>query len=341
MQIPEWFQRPLIPLALAAFLGCLGGEVFTLTEAGGWCLAASTLLAAVLWRRTRWLWPLLPVAAFFAFYTLAVQARCIPADDISTWSPQEQVRLEGSLDTWPETDVREFGWKAVLQCSDRVDARGRHPVSGKVRFHLPGPCPSWNPGDHISVVGKLSSFSEPSNPAEFDYAHYQALQGVRAFLSVHGREDAVWQAAAPGLSVGRIGGTLHAWLTGNLRTYVPRASRAMLVSLVMGDRSGLSYRVQESMAAAGLSHIFAVSGMNVAMVFAVVYAFGKICRLPIRLTLAAGVLVVWLFTLAAGSSASVVRAAVMASGVSLGVFLKRRTDPQVGPGLGGFGAFRE
>jgi competence protein ComEC len=168
----------------------------------------------------------------------------------------------------------------------------------------------------ISIRGALNAFATPGNPGEFDYAEFENLQGVAAECRARSRADAVRLAPAAPASVGALAAACHRHWVAAIWQYVPAPAQALVVSLVLGDRGPLSRSLQETMAATGIAHILAVSGMNIGLVMASLLGLGRLCRFPRLLAWLLGLAGVALFTAMAGDSPSVLRAALMA-GVSI------------------------
>jgi competence protein ComEC len=101
-------------------------------------------------------------------------------------------------------------------------------------------------------------------------------------------------------------------------------SKGLVAGLAIGDTSQLSAETSDVMKVVSLTHLTAVSGANCAIVIGSVYLF--LGRLPIsrwfRLAIAFGVLVLYVLTV--GPQPSVMRAAVMATILMIGVGLGRR-----------------
>jgi competence protein ComEC len=101
--------------------------------------------------------------------------------------------------------------------------------------------------------------------------------------------------------------------------------RALLNGFLVGDTRGLPFELTEQFRAAGLTHLLAVSGENVAFVLAL---FARLFRrLPLKGRLAAGLAVLVLFGTMTRWEPSVLRAIAMASIGLVGAFLGR---PAVG-----------
>ena len=97
----------------------------------------------------------------------------------------------------------------------------------------------------------------------------------------------------------------------------------LLRALLTGDRSELSYAVQNDLSVAGLRHAVAVSGMHVTMLMAMV---SLCCGHNPRLTALLGIPVVVLFVLMTGASPSACRAAVMQIMLLTAPLIRREQD---------------
>ena len=92
---------------------------------------------------------------------------------------------------------------------------------------------------------------------------------------------------------------------------------ALLSGLVTGDTRGLSTSAEEALTAAGLSHLVAVSGSNVALVLAGVIAVAALCGIGARGRRRCAVAALLWFTVLVRWEPSVLRAAAMAALVLL------------------------
>ena len=167
--------------------------------------------------------------------------------------------------------------------------------------------PEIAPGDRVSVGGRL----EPLPDDDGGYGTYLRRIGADATLRAR--------------SLDRIGGEVTP--AGAIET-ARRASGEALTralpepeaGLAAGILIGLRDRVDRDLAAAfttaGVSHVVAISGWNIAIVAALVGALLR-GRLGRRARSLATLVAIVAYTVAAGGSASVVRAAVMAAVVLL------------------------
>lgn len=99
--------------------------------------------------------------------------------------------------------------------------------------------------------------------------------------------------------------------------------KALLEGICLGYKAGLDDLTKDAYSAAGASHILAVSGLHVGVIYATwLFLLGWLGR---KRAPVAAVLMVWIYAVMVGLSASVVRASLMLTLHALGVLLNRRS----------------
>lgn len=186
--------------------------------------------------------------------------------------------------------------------------------------------PDITAGDRWRFRGKLKAPRTPDYPEGFDQAAWLRRQGIRHCLPVNrwayanrlGPPQGWGWRAAVFRARNRVLDSFHQGLHGKERTLV--------AGIVLGESQGLDPELQEAFRKTGTTHLLAASGLNVAIVMALVFWVAR--RLGYgahRVAFPAG-LAVWFYAYLAGASPSVVRAAVMASVVLLASATGRVTD---------------
>lgn len=94
---------------------------------------------------------------------------------------------------------------------------------------------------------------------------------------------------------------------------VPQPAEALATGVLLGDDGAMTDSTRAAFRSAGLSHITAVSGWNVALVAGLFVVVGQRLRLDRRLWMSTALAGVWAFALIVGLQGSVSRAAVMAT----------------------------
>ncbi|MGB0177492.1 MAG: ComEC/Rec2 family competence protein, partial [Owenweeksia sp.] len=184
-------------------------------------------------------------------------------------------------------------------------------------------------GDEIVYTGRLNELDGPQNPHEFDYRNYLNLKAVYAQAYV---PASAWQ-----LFKRREGFSLKGW-SSEVRKYLlgvigqwPLSEKegSVTKALLLGYRYDIDDRLLRAYSSAGATHVLAVSGLHVGIVYMITYYLlfflGKVKYGPfIRSVIL--VILLWAYALITGLSPSVVRAATMFSFVAVGTAFKRPTS---------------
>ncbi|MEU8273423.1 ComEC/Rec2 family competence protein [Microbispora bryophytorum] len=175
---------------------------------------------------------------------------------------------------------------------------------------LLAPADGWRPllpSQRVRVRGRL-------RPAE---------QGepVAAVMLVRGRPEPIGAPSA----VQRAAGVLRAGLR-EASDVLPDDQRGLLPGLVVGDVSRLDEEVRLDLATAGLGHLTAVSGTNLAIVAGAVLVLGRFAGLPLALRAVVAVVAMMAFAVVARPSPSVLRALVMGTVAAVALGTGRARD---------------
>src|SRR5262249_3653099 len=144
------------------------------------------------------------------------------------------------------------------------------------------------------------------NPGVFDYPEHLRHRGILIVGS--GRADRMTRLTteAPPWP-----GQARRWAVAALRAQLPETSAALEAGLLLGERTSLPSEMDEAFRRAGVYHVLAVSGFNVALLAASVFASLALLGVPRRATALVAVIVLVGFALVVGSQPSVLRATVM------------------------------
>lgn len=202
-----------------------------------------------------------------------------------------------------------------------VSVDGKMPLSGRqyqIWLYLQKGDTFPSPGDQVTVSAQLR-FTGQGGGREPTYH-----RGGGVFLLAYAREESTQTAGTPSW-LARLRMAVGGWMD----DLFPEDTRGFARALLLGDTSELSYPMRNELSLAGLSHVLAVSGLHISILFSIVYvlSFGRQ-----KLLLALAWPLVWLLAAMVGFSPSVTRAAVM---VSLGLvarMLGREYDGRVALG---------
>ena len=211
----------------------------------------------------------------------------------------------------------------------RVAGRWRR-ATGGVRVSLPRVAGIAQPqyGEVWLIAGHPDPRKPPLNPGEFDYARYLEYRQVYHQQYVHLDQYRVLGLAPPNPLVAI---SLHAatQLDGVFRHYI-KAKReyAIASALVLGIKDDVDLATKQAYTATGTTHIMAVSGLQVGLLFAAMSwvlrkLFGRLKGFLLWSSLV-GLGVIWSYAFLTGLSASVLRATVMFTVIIIGRALGRQ-----------------
>jgi len=172
-------------------------------------------------------------------------------------------------------------------------------------------------GDRLRLTGRTEV---PERLPDFDYRLYLAQQGVFALMSVDG-QTGLERLGVGGSGLLREGNILREWLLSRLDRVLPGDVAALAHGLLFGERASLSDETNEAFRRTGLTHILAISGMNLAVFLAGLWFALRLVGLrPAVAYPLVGVAVLAILWLV-GVPVSLVRAAVMFGFLALGSVL--------------------
>ena len=195
-----------------------------------------------------------------------------------------------------------------------------------VYAHPPGELPSdrglpyYRFGDTVELAGTLQ---RPEPIEGFDYPAYLESKGIRgvfwaesaAIISDRGgQEGRALTAARVRAGIWKSIYGLRRLLADGLEQALPSREAALAQALLLGLRGQLSEEVVEDFRHSGTSHLLAISGLHLGILLVLTlgafqWALGRHTAIPVALAL----IVLWVYVVASGAPASVVRAAVMGS----------------------------
>tara|TARA_R110001583_G_scaffold25760_5_gene93076 strand:- start:6913 stop:8961 length:2049 start_codon:yes stop_codon:yes gene_type:complete len=182
-------------------------------------------------------------------------------------------------------------------------------------------------GDEVLVSSKLERVRNNGNPNEFDYAKY--LQHRYILYSTYVRGSS-WKLVEKNQTYS-LKHIAVAWRQKLLNTYkkagLKNEAYEILSALTLGARDEVSDDVKSVWTAAGATHVLAVSGLHVGIIFGVMQfllSFLSGSKLGRYIRAIILILCLWLYALITGLSPSVMRAASMFSILAFALMINRK-----------------
>ena len=326
--IPFLHKYPFFRLAVPWMLGIYCGDRFS----DSFSEPLWGFLACILWaclsflfyfsERYSWRWCFGVSLSLFCLVGgwLSVNLQLKTAAE--TEFPKEEAVYRLRVNDFPEVRERTFLCRVWLK--ERHDSLGIHPVNKQaiLYFQRDSLSSRIQMGEELWVRSRISPPVSARNFDEFDYARYLIRKGISGTGFV---ASGHWQFSECRKEKEGIATVLYR-LAASYRTQIENLYRrlgiegdelAVLSALTLGDKTDLSESVRESYSVAGVSHVLALSGLHVGLLYALAFFLlrplllgGQSGRVLRSLLL---ILLLWLFAFFTGLSPSVVRSAAMFS----------------------------
>jgi len=327
-------KRPLLPVALFYVGGLLLAETARPPLAVLFSLAFVILLLAILWSRARaWLiWPLLVVVGWT---NLVSRTAVISPHDLRSVIGSEPalVTVRGRLMETPSLRVYDHGETEAMHTLARVSvtaiAREENwqPAVGQIMVSTAGELTGeYFHGREVEITGVLAPPPKPVAPGLFDYQTYLARQGIYYQLKAHSLGD--WQTVDAEANGPRFTDRFLSWAQRTLARGLPAHDEPLRLmwAMTLGWKTALTGEVNEPFMRSGTMHIFAISGLHIALIAGILVSLLRVLRVP-RIWCGAVVIpLIWFYTAATGWQPSAIRSTVMMTIIIGGWSLRRPSD---------------
>ena len=317
-----WQAVPLAPLAVALALG-IWARAWIAPPASRLLIVGAVLLiagaSAFFWRRERG-----ATAALIGLTALLGMLRGatppLPPDHIARVALGPSATVEGRLAEEP-TRWAPDRTRLVLEVDGLVDGEDRRPATGRIQFTLYGEPPTVGEGQRVAAELKLHRPLGFRNPGGFDYPALLRREGI---LLVGSGRAAALMPLTPDEPPWPV--RVKRWAVATIAAHLPEASAALLSGLILGEKTGMPPEADEAFRRAGVYHILAVSGFNVALLASFVFFVLASLGISRRPTAVAAALSLVGFALVVGGQPSVLRATVMGLMLLLALLLERESQ---------------
>jgi competence protein ComEC len=276
--------------------------------------------------------PYFLLTAIFAFNSFQYRYLVINEKSIESYinkTGENGVKLFGKIIEQP--DIREDRIRLIIS-ADSVSISGNiffsegNVIATVYRNHFLESEPQvMRYGDDLCITGKLESLPHKHNPGEFDYGEYLKLHGINAAFTAFGYDKINLNGSSEsGLYKRYVIYPVKSYAVAMIDSLIGGDEGEFMKGLVLGDRSNISNEIKENFVKAGVSHIIAVSGLNVAYVMIVIN--GLLLIFPIKRSYKTFIVILFLvfYMNLTGNSPSIVRATIMAIVFLLSQLIERR-----------------
>lgn len=316
----KWSRQPFIGIALAALIGILIADAAPHPIGGMVALILGALIAFL--RKSSLATYAFVAACFFFLHSLR-----------ETHSPG--LRLAQELGETPQA----LAATGVVVSEPTASARGTASflfqlasitLDGQTRPSDATISASWRGevtfGDRLQLFGVARPIDGPRNPGEFDMRAYLARRDIRDALIVRYPENGKVLSRGGGNRIMRAAQNSRAWMEAALARGLDDSPdlQGIISGMVLGVRDQTPDEIEEQFQQTGTLHLFAVSGLNVAIVAQLLWMILSAARVPKRWAIALIIPSLFFYAAVTGLNASSIRAALMAAVLLGGFFVDRR-----------------
>lgn len=327
-------KRPLVPVALCYAAGLLLAEAFQppllILYSGAFVLLGLSLA----WSRARpWLlWPLL---AAIGWTNLVTRTAVVSPHDLREvmGDSAEIVTLRGRLTETPDLRIflrdEQESFRTMAQVNVSGVKRGNdwQPATGRIVVTTIGELPNnFFSGQQVEITGVLAPPQMPIAPGLFNYYAYLARQGIHYQLKAGSTND--WRITEPGLTTPPFTDRFLAWAKRTLARGLPAEDESLRLmwAMTLGWKTALTGEVNEPFMKSGTMHIFAISGLHIALIAGILVSLLRVLQVSRAWC---GIIVIpllWFYTAATGWQSSAIRSTIMMTIIIGGWSLRRPSD---------------
>lgn len=326
-------KRPLVAIVSCYTLGLLLGNFFQPPLAALFFVSLFVLVLALLLVKFRpfLIWPLLAVAGWT---NLCSRTARVSPDDLRTRLGGDAaiVAARGTLADAPSSKIYLRDTEQVQRTLARVRVNelkrsGRanwQPAFGTVVVTTPGVLPdSFFIGQPVEISGVIAPPDGPLAEGLFDYREHLKTLGIFYTLKTDAPGD--WKLGQSASINSPLSGRFIGWAKRTLTLGLDPndESTQLLQAMTLGQKTVLTDEVSEPFMRSGTMHIFAISGLHIALIAGILLGLLRVVQVP-RVICGFIVLpLVWFYTSATGWQPSAIRSTIMMTVIIGGWMLNR------------------
>ena len=318
-------RKPFLGIGIAAIAGILLAEYWPVDLPWAIGAAAVFALAAFIFPRW-WMCCAFSAVAFFALHE--VRHHHAPGSAVAglLQSGPRTVSARGIVWSEPTSHISSRGearagfWLKIA--SLRLDGDAI-PFAGQCLVRWSGNAPAY--GDAITIEGSAGALHEMTNPGQFDLADWLRRRGIHFEITARNASDCTVTAHGRGSPAMNFAIIAREWIRKKLEIGLADEPdlTTLIESMVLGMRGDTPPEMKGLFQKTGTLHLFAVSGLNVAMLAGIAWYLLKPLRISRRTAVVIIIPLLCAYALVTGLSSSCVRATVMASFILIGHLLER------------------
>lgn len=205
---------------------------------------------------------------------------------------------------------------------------GQQPVCGNVRVQVNERVEDIRPGNEIQIYCRLSRFSPPANPGQFDLQKYMNGRGVFVAASVPIAES-IEIIDADNSAFFRLRSALYRFSAKALldETATDPDVYAMVSALLLGQRGSLDPAIVSAFQKTNLAHFISLSGMHVGILAGSLWILLRMAQLPKRPRAVLCMILILTYAMIVPPRAPTMRAVFLSCFFFASTLLHRRVHP--------------
>ena len=313
-------RQPFVGLVFAAILGIVLADYFPAINISILIVAMAAALVGLRWSFAPLVFAVVG-ATFFVLHSSRITNT--PADALAQIAGQQPrpANVTGTVTNEPKIEAN-GGASFLLKLHDAKIEERQVPTHATVFVRWRG---RPNVGDELALFGTLQPIDAPRNPGEFDMRAYLRRRSVEHFLIVRYPENGRILTSGSGFSVLRAAARSREWMQRVLCRSLDDSPdvQNFISGIVLGLRHQTREDIEEPFQQTGTLHLFAVAGLHVGIVGSLLWIVSVIAQLPRKFAAALIIPLLLFYAAVTGLHVSSVRAAVMASILTGGLFFER------------------
>ena len=315
-------RLPFFGLLIAAVAGILFASSVSWSSAAFFTASMVFLVAALFLRRGPWIF--VSVACAFACVHLW-QTRESTSNRLEriVGSGRVLVTVSGAVTANPVPYGATRERFAVRVDQMEMGGGIRNPYA-RVSVVMPAPAPAR--GDRVRITGSMQAIKPPRNPGEFSAKDWMARKGITCEIEVAAPADLAIEKKASVFSIFTTASRCRRWMEKTLSLGISGDPVVceLLSGMVLGVIADVPDQLQEEFRNTGTFHLFAVSGLHVGMIGAILWQALKILGIGRRRAVFLIIPALFFYALLTGWRPSSVRAAVMSAIFLIGMTSSRQ-----------------
>lgn len=233
------------------------------------------------------------------------------------------VTMIGSVEEEPQVEKHKVSYDVLTMFL--VEGKTTRQITGKIRLTVPFEKDSevYHYKDVVKFIGELKLPAVKRNPGGIDYRSYLAQKGITAVTFSREIEKVGKLPANPFI---KLAISLRRNMLSLYQRSLPQKTSALLAGICLGSKDELPKDTLRLFSDTGLSHVLAVSGLHMAVVYGAAKRLLDGVRATAGISAAAGSLIVIFYSFMAGLSPSVMRAAITIIVYLIGQGIGRKAD---------------